>query len=81
LVATEVFLAARVFFLVTPTGLLALVVVVFLVLFAPVLAVAFFFVTGDVPVMIGRKARALSVRIGGEREHESTRCNEAKLSQ
>jgi hypothetical protein len=44
LVATEVFLAGA-FFLVTPTGLLALVVVAFFgPLFAPVLAVARFFV-------------------------------------
>lgn len=44
MVATEVFLAGA-FFLVTPTGLLALVVVAFFgPLFAPVLAVARFFV-------------------------------------
>ena len=51
LVATEVFFAGAAFFLVTPTGLLALVTVVALVpffgpLFAPVLAVALFFVAG-----------------------------------
>jgi len=55
LVATDVFLAGA-FFLVTPTGLLALVVVAFFgPLFAPVFAVArFLVVVGALSVIVGK---------------------------
>lgn len=59
--ATVVFLAGAAFFLVTPVGLAALVVVVFGPLLAPVLAVARFFVVVVVVSVTVGKTRGLEL--------------------